>query len=157
MESETSGRLQHPYGEGEISLVNPRSEDTAAITRLLGDLGYPATLAEAEAQVAGVRAMPNAILLVATVRSEVLGLITAHIFPSIRSRSPIAWITTLVVAEDARELGVGSMLLKAAERWAAQNGAERVSLTSGAHRTNAHAFYEKKGYENTGLRFSRKL
>ena len=78
MESETSGRLQHPYGEGEISVVNPRPEDTAAIAGLLGDLGYPATLAEAEAQIAGVRAMPNAILLAATVRSEVLGLRTPY-------------------------------------------------------------------------------
>lgn len=151
-----SDRLQQQRGE-DISLASARPEDTAAIARLLGDLGYPTTLAEAEAQVAAVQAMPNAILLVAEVKSEVLGLITCHVFPSIHSPTPIAWITTLVVAEDTRGLGVGSMLLAAAERWAAENGAERVSLTSGGHRAFAHAFYLRKGYENTGLRFSKKL
>jgi histone acetyltransferase (RNA polymerase elongator complex component) len=43
------------------------------------------------------------------------------------------------------------------ERWAAAKGARRISVTSGIHRKATHAFYEKRDYENTGLRFGKKL
>jgi GNAT superfamily N-acetyltransferase len=135
----------------------PRDDDAPAIASLLGHLGYPATEAEAEQQLAAVRRMPTSLLLVAAVDKDVLGLITCHLFSSVHSRSPVAWITTLVVSPRAQGTGVGTMLLKEGERWAAENGAERVSLTSAHHRTAAHAFYETRGYRSTGLRLSKSL
>jgi GNAT superfamily N-acetyltransferase len=53
--------------------------------------------------------------------------------------------------------GIGSALVKHVEQWATRNGAKRLSVTSGMHRKATHEFYEKRDYENTGLRFTKKL
>ena len=37
------------------------------------------------------------------------------------------------------------------------NGAKKLSVASGMHRRETHALHEKRDYENTGLRFTRKL
>jgi GNAT superfamily N-acetyltransferase len=139
----------------DIILRPPDPGDAKAIAGLLAELGYPATEAEAETQLAGVRAIPNSLVLVAAAGPEVVGLITSHIFASVHSRTPVAWITTLVVSPDAQGKGVGTMLLHEAERWAVENGVERISLTSGVHRSEAHDFYRRKGYDNSGLRFTK--
>jgi GNAT superfamily N-acetyltransferase len=88
---------------------------------------------------------------------EVVGLVTSHIVSSIHDNDPVAWLTTLVVLEDARGAGVGSMLVKHIEEWATRNGATRLSVTSAMHREETHAFYEKRDYARTGLRFSKRL
>jgi GNAT superfamily N-acetyltransferase len=88
---------------------------------------------------------------------EVVGLITAHLFPSIHDNDLVAWLTTLVVLEDAREAGIGSALVNHVEGWASQRGAKRISVTSGVQRKATHEFYEKRDYEKTGLRFSKWL
>jgi GNAT superfamily N-acetyltransferase len=84
-------------------------------------------------------------------------LITAHIIPSIHDNEPVAWLTTLVVLEDARGAGIGSALVRHVERWAVEEGAKRLSVTSGIQRLQTHEFYEKRDYERTGLRFSKRL
>ena len=88
---------------------------------------------------------------------EVVGVVTAHLIPSIHDNEPVAWLTTLVVQEDARGAGIGSALVEHIEKWATDNGARRLSVTSAMHRKEAHEFYERRGYENTGLRFGKSL
>jgi GNAT superfamily N-acetyltransferase len=88
---------------------------------------------------------------------EVVGVVTAHLIPSIHDNEPVAWLTTLVVLEDARGAGIGSALVEHVENWATDNGARRLSVTSAMHRRATHEFYEKRGYENTGLRFAKRL
>jgi predicted N-acetyltransferase YhbS len=132
--------------------------DAPALCELLEQLGYPATEAEIPARLAAIASYPSAAAFVATNGfGEVVGLATAHLIPSVHDNEPVAWLTTLVVLEDAREAGIGSALLRHVERWAAQKGARRISVTSGIHRRATHAFYEKREYENTGLRFGKKL
>ena len=100
----------------------------------------------------------SAAAFVATDRyGEVVGVVTAHLIPSIHDNEPVAWLTTLVVLEDARGAGIGSALVEYIEKWAVEHGARRLSVTSGIHRKATHAFYEKRDYENTGLRFGKKL
>jgi GNAT superfamily N-acetyltransferase len=62
-----------------------------------------------------------------------------------------------VVLEDARGAGIGSALVGYVEQWAVRQGAKRLSVTSGKQRTATHEFYEKRDYENNGLRFTKKL
>jgi predicted N-acetyltransferase YhbS len=132
--------------------------DGATISELLEQLGYPATESEILARLAALAAFPNAAAFVATNGfGEVVGLVTVHLIPSVHDNDPVAWLTTLVVLEDAREAGIGSALVRHVERWAAQRGARRISVTSGIQRKATHAFYEKRDYENTGLRFGKKL
>jgi predicted N-acetyltransferase YhbS len=132
--------------------------DTPVLSELLRQLGYPASESEIPARLEAIANFPRAAAFVATNGyGEVIGLATAHLFPSIHDTAPVAWLTTLVVLEDARGAGIGSGLVKHVERWAVESGAKRISVTSGLHRTATHEFYLKRDYENTGLRFSKKL
>jgi len=134
------------------------ASDAPILSELLTQLGYPCSPAEIPARLDAFARFPQAAALVATNGyGEVVGLITSHIVSSIHDNDPVAWLTTLVVLEDARGAGVGSALVKHIEEWASRNGARRLSVTSATHREETHAFYEKRGYENTGLRFAKNL
>lgn len=134
------------------------ASDAPIINELLAQLGYPASVPEIPKRLQAMGDFPNAAAFVATNRyGEVVGLITAQIIPSIHDNEPVAWLTTLVVLEDARGAGIGSALVRHVEGWAVEKGATRLSVTSGAQRHSTHEFYEKRDYERTGLRFSKRL
>lgn len=134
------------------------ASDAPALAELLTQLGYPSTDSEIAARLEALRAYPRAVALVAVNGfGEVVGLVTGHLFPSIHDNQLVAWLTTLVVLEDARGAGIGSSLVNHIEEWATQNGAKRLAVTSATHREEAHAFYEKRDYERTGLRFGKHL
>jgi GNAT superfamily N-acetyltransferase len=141
-----------------ITIRAAAPSDAPILCELLTQLGYPASEAEIPARLSAISNFPRAAAFVATNGfGEVVGLVTTHIFPSIHDNDPVAWLTTLVVLEDARGAGIGSKLVKHVEQWAAQNGARRLSVTSGTHRKATHEFYEKRDYDRTGLRFTKKL
>ncbi len=129
--------------------------DAEALSPLLEALGYPAAADLIERRLQRLVTNPNAIVLVSSVDRAVEGLATAHMFETIHAEAPAAWITTLVVSAAARRRGVGSGLVRALERWAQERGAIRISVNSGTHRLDAHAFYEGLGYIPNGKRFSR--
>ena len=132
--------------------------DAPTLCELLAQLGYPATVAEIPPRLSALTNFPRAAAIVAiNGYGEVVGLATSHILPSIHDKEPVAWLTTLVVLEDARGAGIGSALVRHVEQWATQNGARRLSVTSGIHRKATHDFYVKRDYENSGLRFTKKL
>src|SRR5688572_11448935 len=132
--------------------------DAPILSELLTQLGYPTPVSEIPDRLGAIGNYANAAAFVATNRyGEVVGLITAHLFPSIHDNSPVAWLTTLVVLEDARGAGIGSALVRHVELWAERRGAKRLSVTSGIQRQATHEFYEKRDYERTGLRFTKRL
>jgi GNAT superfamily N-acetyltransferase len=131
--------------------------DAGAIATLLGQLGYPTGPEEAAARLARLEAFSQAVVMVAESQDEVVGLITGHVFPSIHDTPLVAWLTTLVVDERHAHRGVGRELNAALESWAEERGAVRLSVTSGKHRDGAHAFYERLGYERTGIRLTKSL
>ena len=63
----------------------------------------------------------------------------------------MARLTSLVVAAEVRDQGVGRRLVEAAETWAVQHGCDRIQVSSGRRpeREAAHAFYTAFGYEDT--------
>ena len=141
-----------------ITIRAAAPSDAPILCELLAQLGYPASVTDIPARLSALASFPRAAAFVATNGyGEVVGLATTHVFPSIHDNGPVAWLTTLVVLEDARGAGIGSALVRHVEQWAARNGAKRLSVTSGMHRKATHEFYEKRHYENTGLRFSKKL
>lgn len=142
----------------DLTYREARASDASGIAVLLGELGYPANAREIPARLTALSKYPNVLTLVASDRGDIVGVVTAHVFPSLHAAEPVAWITSMVVSSNHQHLGIGSELVERAERWALERGAVRVSLTSALHREDAHAFYEKKQrYERTGLRFSKVL
>jgi GNAT superfamily N-acetyltransferase len=131
--------------------------DASCIATRLAQLGYPATPEQAAAQLAHLQEFPHATALVAELQGQVIGLVTGHVFPSIHDAALVAWLTTLVIDEQHLQKGVGRLLSAAIESWANGHGAARVSVTSGKHRDGAHAFYERIGYQRTGLRLTKVL
>jgi len=66
-------------------------------------------------------------------------------------------LVVLIVDADHRGCGVGMRLLDAAETWAMGVAAAEIVLNSSTRRAGAHAFYEKRGYTATGIRFVKPL
>lgn len=62
-----------------------------------------------------------------------------------------------MVRRDRRPSGAGSALLEAAETEARRHGAPRLDLTSGNWRDDAHAFYERHGFETHARGFTKRL
>ena len=134
------------------------ASDAQALSELLTQLGYPSSASEITDRLNALTKYERAVAMVAVNGfGEVVGLVTGHLFPSIHDNQPVAWLTTLIVLEDARGAGIGSLLVNHIEEWAAQNGAMRLAVTSANHREEAHAFYEKRDYERTGVRFGKRL
>ncbi|HEY7266556.1 MAG TPA: GNAT family N-acetyltransferase [Solirubrobacterales bacterium] len=87
---------------------------------------------------------PEAAVLVAEHRGELLGLCTAYLDMNSVRFGPRCWVEDLAVSPDHRSHGVGRDLLYAAKRWAAERGATHLELDSGDSRADAHRFYERE-------------
>jgi len=95
--------------------------------------------------------------LVATLDKEVIGFCGVHKMVAVHRPAPVGRITILVVEEGARKLGVGRMLVDAAEQWCRDQGCRLVEVTSNDRLATAHAFYRHMGYERSSIRFFKKL
>ena len=147
-----------PSNNKDPMIRRAEARDAHALSELLTQLGYPSSASEISARLDKLTKYEGAVALVAINGfGEVVGLVTGHLVPSIHDNQPVAWLTTLVVLEDARGAGIGSSLVTHIEEWATQNGARRLAVTSATHREDAHAFYEKRDYERTGVRFGKRL
>ncbi len=139
-----------------LSIRPAATDDAAPLGRLLEQLGYPTDAAEIPGRIEKLHARPGTMVLVAEdEHGDVVGVVTVHLFQSIHSTEPAAWLTSLVVEEKARGQGVGSALVLHAEDWAIRHGALRISLTSALHREQAHEFYKTRDYEHTGVRLTK--
>ncbi len=140
-----------------IKIRHACARDAAAVALLLGELGYPADAAQAASRLARFAADPQAVVLVACTADRVRGLATVHAHQALNRDEAAVQLTLLVVASDARGAGVGRCLVTAAQDWARQQGALRLVVATAVHRSGAHAFYERLGYELTGRRYARPL
>lgn len=141
----------------DIGIRAATDADAPAIAALLADLGYPAESGAIPERLAALASHPGTLAIVAELDGDVVGLATCHVYPALHRVEPVAWLTSLVTAELARRRGVGGALVASVERWATSRGATRLSLTSATKRTDAHEFYERRGYEKTGIRLGRAL
>jgi GNAT superfamily N-acetyltransferase len=140
-----------------ITIRPARAADAPFIADLLGQLGYPAAAEEIPERLTRLEAHEHAIVLVAVDGTDVVGVITGHSYPSLHAAKPVAYLTSLVVAEGHRGKAIGSELAKRIEEWAKARGAVRLSVTSAMRRTETHGFYERRGYDRSGLRFTKPL
>jgi len=121
-----------------------READAAILARLATELGYPAEADDMPSRLARLVGAGHAVL-VAERQGEVVGWIQVGATP-VLVESPVARILGLVVARDHRGGGVGRALVAAAEAWAADQGFDRLGVTSNIVRGEAHGFYERLGY-----------
>ena len=96
-------------------------------------------------------------MLVAETGGEVAGLIATHLVPRIEEDAPSCRVIGIVVAARHRRSGVATALLAAAEAEARAHGSRRLDLSSGDWRADAHAFYERAGFERRAQAFMKRL
>ena len=131
--------------------------DAPALAPLLGELGYPAPADALASRMRRMLARDDQRVLVAEREGAALGLLALHVFPVLAYDRDVAMIMALVVTENARGLGVGRALNERAASVGKSLGASRLMVTTHVRRADAHAFYERLGFEFTGRRYVRAI
>jgi GNAT superfamily N-acetyltransferase len=123
--------------------------DLDAVMGLLGQLHPADPPVPAETLRSTLRlilAQPFLRLLVADVDGGVVATAYLNVIPNLtRSAAPYAVIENVVVDVDHRRSGIGRRLIAAALERAWGQGCYKVTLTTGAQRTENHAFYRACG------------
>ena len=142
---------------GSLTFRPAEAGDALSLSRLLAELGYPTEAEEIPERLAALAEFPGALALTAVMGSEVVGLITSHVFPSIHARRPIAWITSLVVAPRASWKGHWRRARPARRAvgcspWR-RSGFGYVRVAPGGN----PSVDERRDYDRNGLRFTKVL
>ncbi|GMK41321.1 N-acetyltransferase [Paenibacillus sp. CCS19] len=139
-----------------IRLYEP--SDLAAVADLMGDLGYPSTIADMERRMNVMASNPFCHTFVAEQDGQAVGMIGIRISTNYEVDDVVTYISALVVKSNYRGQGIGKQLIRFAEDWSIHNGSNVLYLTSGIkeERKAAHAFYQSLGFEITGYRFVKK-
>ena len=140
----------------DLSIRDARLEDSPHVARLLDQLGYP-TDARAVASRLERLAIVGDRVFVAEADGRLVGLAHLQVSPGIERDRPAGKLGALVVDEEQRGHGVGRALVQAVEEDARRRGCALLFLTTRETRDDAHAFYERVGFEQTGRRYSRTL
>ncbi|MFJ3382648.1 MULTISPECIES: GNAT family N-acetyltransferase [unclassified Curtobacterium] len=132
---------------------DPDVADVAALVRTLGhtadDAAMRARLERLTAE-AGHRTW-----LVRDDAGRAVAVAGAQVTWAYASDEPTAQLLLLVVDPTARRLGTGSALIGTFETWAVAQGARQLSAVSAAATDSAHRFYQKRGYHDAGVRYTR--
>jgi GNAT superfamily N-acetyltransferase len=112
---------------------------------LSGQLGYPAEAAVIARRLDEIVASRAGQVLVAEDGGGAVGWaevsLQRHLVHDTRAE-----LAGLIVAEGARDRGVGTALLRAAEAWARKRGLGELIVRSNVVRERAHRFYLREGY-----------
>lgn len=133
------------------------ARDAAGVAHLLGVLGYPCTREDTAARLRRLDEDDDQVVLVADRHGTLVGLLALDVMYYLPLGALTCRITALSVADGEQRRGVGRMLLREAEQRARAVGAARIELTSALQRHDAHAFYRACGFEESALRFVRRL
>lgn len=93
----------------------------------------------------------------AVLEGRVVGFCDFNTRHSLWQRGRLAYVDELVVEESFRGRGIGAALLDGVARKARELGCARIELDSAFHRTEAHRFYEGRGWERRAFLFGRDL
>ena len=127
--------------------------DREAVAALLGELGYPVADQDVARRLEALRGREDCATFVAEVGGVVVGVGSIHTFPLLHADAPLGLITALVVTERSRGGGAGRELVQRLEEFARSRGCTRIVVTTADHRADAHAFYERLGFQHTGRRY----
>jgi GNAT superfamily N-acetyltransferase len=140
----------------DLTIRDARAGDAEDIARLLEQLGYPAAASAIPSRLERLAVVGDRVF-VAEVEGRAVGLAHLQVTPALERERPAAKIGALIVEETQRSRGVGRALVDAVEQEARARGCGLMFLTSSERRDDAHTFYERVGFEQTGRRYSRTL
>ena len=136
-----------------------RASDAEAIAELTAQLGYAVPVEEIAQRLRRVAGTEDHAVIVACAQDgTVIGWMDIGIVFHLQSGT-YCEIGGLVVAEQARNQGIGRELLAYAEKWGASKGMKKMLVRSNAKRADAHRFYLREQYEmvKTSAVFEKRL
>lgn len=144
-----------------VTVRRAREKDIPSIVTLYREL-HPDTYSELEVAPARMRAAfrrltrdRNHRILVAESAGRIVGTMHLIVLPHLGHRlKPFAIVENVVVAADARSLGVGEAMMQAASAFAISLGCYKLALTTNVRRLRAHRFYERLGWRRTHYGYS---
>ncbi len=151
--AETPKKAPKPPPEPKVREARPK--DAEAITSLVQSLGYDVDAPAMRKRMAQLAKAGEPTLVIE--REGLAGCLTWHVTPVLHRDRPVGRITMLVIAEEARGEGLGTLLVAAAQERLAEAGCGLVEVTSHVKRMRAHAFYEGQGFERSSYRFYKPL
>jgi N-acetylglutamate synthase-like GNAT family acetyltransferase len=140
-----------------MTIRDARAEDAEALAELIGQLGYPTTAEAVARRVAQLQASDADRVVVAELDGEIVGLASLHVSLSVEYDEPAAKLSAIVVDERYRRRGIGEALVVELEAEARRLNCAVIFLTTAERRADAHAFYRRFGFEETGRRFAKTL
>ena len=142
-----------------IEIRAVQSTDYIDLVELMEELGYPTTLEELTRRFEVLEKHVDYQTIVAVKDNQVIGFAGSCKALTFEFTGFYVRILAFVVSSKQRKQGVGTMLLKACEEWAIQQGAGVITLNSGnrEERQIAHAFYTGNGYVGKSTGFSKKI
>jgi GNAT superfamily N-acetyltransferase len=132
----------------EFYIRDAHESDIEAITLLMHDLGYPNTVEEMTVKMKNIFSHFDYRTILAVLNGEVVGFSGLMKGLSFERSGHYVRIISFVVKKNARNKGIAKQLIKASEKWAIEQCADSVVISSGnrEERLDAHAFYQKSGY-----------
>ncbi|MBZ5562047.1 MAG: GNAT family N-acetyltransferase [Acidobacteriia bacterium] len=145
--------VQSENNRSEFTVRPAMAEDAEEIARLATELGYPSSAQEVEARLKSLVKDPEHAAFVAAKAGRVIGWV--HVFVKhLLESDEEAEIGGLVVDARHQGSGAGHLLMQHAEQWARAKGLRSVYLRSNVIRKDAHAFYQKSGYQVVKTQFA---
>jgi GNAT superfamily N-acetyltransferase len=141
----------------EHSIRDARPGDARALAALLGQLGYPTTAEAVLRRVERLQTSEADRVVVAESKGDIVGFASLHVSLSVEYDRPAAKLTAIVVDERHRRRGLGKALAAELETEARRRGCCLIYLTTAERREDAHAFYRRIGFGETGKRFAKWL
>jgi N-acetylglutamate synthase-like GNAT family acetyltransferase len=145
-----------PTAAPAVAIREAGRGDRGAIRELLDELGYPLEVATLARRMDRLTADPSIRVFVAARDEKVVGLVSLHVLHLIE-RPPLGRLSAIVVTRAARRSGIGQALVDRVEEEARAAGCDRLEVTSGDWREDAHAFYRDLEFEETSKRFIKGL
>ena len=93
----------------------------------------------------------------ATDNEKLIGYCSLTIKNNLWMLANLGNVDELVVDSEYRNRGIGKILMNEMEKIAKNHGCKRLELDSAFHRTSAHEFYEKLGFEKRAYLFSKEI
>ncbi len=127
-------------------LVRPATlADASGIAGLSDQLGYPTAPERMRERLAALLPRPDQQVFVAEREGGLVGWLHVGRIERVES-DPFAEIYGLIVKDTERGQGIGPLLLRAADAWAAAQGLGKVRVRCNVVRERTHRFYEREGF-----------
>jgi N-acetylglutamate synthase-like GNAT family acetyltransferase len=148
--------MRRARASASVAVRKAETSDDDAIRRLLVELGYPLDARTLAERLERAAAEPSIRAFVAARDEAVVGFASLHVLHLIE-RPPLGRLSAIVVASSERRAGAGNALVERVEEEARAAGCDRLEVTSGEWRGDAHAFYRALGFQETSKRFIKDL